>query len=106
MALGNLGLEMEAYICDQGTDTHAIFARGRGCLVLAFRGTLSSKNMLTDLNMGQVALPSMQMRKKPYQVTVSRADGWVCVILHGDVDVCMYECLYVYMYVWMDGCDL
>jgi hypothetical protein len=38
MALDMLGLEMEGYIADRGTDTHALLARGRGKIVLSFRG--------------------------------------------------------------------
>lgn len=86
MNLGNLGLELVTYIHDPITDTHAILARGafigpinrsflhppilsiklfthtgRRALVLAFRGTLSSRNMLTDLKLGQVPLPDMRI---------------------------------------------
>ena len=71
MVLSNLGLEMEEYIVDAPTDTRALLGRVRGvggcgragALVLSFRGTLSSRNMLTDLKMSQVALPDMQLRK-------------------------------------------
>lgn len=79
MALGNLNVRMEGYVHDEGTDTRSVLGRvggneggggggrgrgrGGGCgrkgaLLLAFRGTLSSRNMLTDLKMQQVAFPS------------------------------------------------
>lgn len=37
---------------------------GRHALVLAFRGTLSSRNMLTDLKLGQVPLPDMRIGRR------------------------------------------
>lgn len=65
MALENLGLEMEAHISDVDTDTHVVLARGKGSrLVLSFRGTLSSKNMMTDLKMAQQPLPPLSGKKK------------------------------------------
>ena len=36
--------------------------------MLSFRGTLSSKNMLTDLKMSQVALPDLTLARRPYKV--------------------------------------
>lgn len=37
---------------------------GRHALVLAFRGTFSSLNMLTDLKLGQVPLPDMRINRR------------------------------------------
>ena len=68
MALENLGLTMESYINDPLTDTHAILARGGGRIVLSFMGTLSSRNMLTDLKFSQVPLPNLCLSKTQIKV--------------------------------------
>lgn len=71
MALDSIGLELEKYVFDTDTDTYAILARGRGRLVLSFRGSFSSKNMMTDLKMSQTILPEdiVPSRKKAVHVS-------------------------------------
>jgi len=54
--LSRLGLQIEAVFKDDEHDIRGFLARGENQLILAFRGTMTLKNVLTDLNLGQVLL--------------------------------------------------
>jgi hypothetical protein len=68
MALENLGLGLEAFLSNVDTDTHVVLARGRQRLVLSFRGTLTVRNMKTDMAVAQRPLPNFSPRKPRIKV--------------------------------------
>ncbi len=78
MNLDTLGLDLEADIYDEGTDTRVFVAsniapqvdgEGDSMIVIAFRGTASTTNLKTDFNWGQEALPkSFTDDQAEYQV--------------------------------------
>jgi hypothetical protein len=51
------GLEQVATIHHVESDTLGFIARRRNVLVVAFRGSVTLKNVLTDLNMTRTPLP-------------------------------------------------
>lgn len=46
-------LEEHELLVEESTDTRAFLAWGPGILVVAFRGTVTRKNIMTDLKVGK-----------------------------------------------------
>ena len=87
MSLDSVGLALDAAIHDDRSDTKAYIMHNfkpqvdgeeGSVIVVAFRGTASTKNMRTDLNWQQAALPESILGysgSAAYQVRVSGSEG-------------------------------
>jgi hypothetical protein len=63
MDLSRLGLSLLSEFSESGSSIAGYVASGEGTVVVAFRGSVDSRNISSSLNFAQVSLPSMVIEK-------------------------------------------